>query len=110
MFDIGFWELVVISVIGLLVLGPERLPVAIRTVMKWVRTIKGTANSVKNEISQELKLHEMHENLRKAEQQGLKDLDPDLSDSVESLKQAAESVTRPYEKPSEPTTPPKSDK
>lgn len=31
MFDIGFWELVVIGVVALVVLGPERLPVAIRT-------------------------------------------------------------------------------
>ncbi|MCE0557213.1 Sec-independent protein translocase protein TatB [Motilimonas sp. E26] len=98
MFDIGFWEIVLISVIGLIVLGPERLPVAIRTVLHWVRTVKGTANTMKNELSQELKIHELHENLRKAEQQGLKDISPELHESVESLKQAAESVTRPYAK------------
>ncbi len=96
MFDIGFWELVLISVIGLIVLGPERLPVAIRTVMGWVRAVKGTANAMKNELSQELKIHEMHENLRKAEQQGLESLSPELHESVESLKQAAQAVTRPY--------------
>ncbi|MFO6423347.1 Sec-independent protein translocase protein TatB [Motilimonas sp. KMU-193] len=96
MFDIGFWEIVLISVIGLVVLGPERLPVAIRTVMGWVRTVKGTANAMKDELSQELKIHEMHENLRKAEQQGLEGLSPELHQSVESLKQAAQSVTRPY--------------
>lgn len=98
MFDIGFWEIVLISVIGLIVLGPERLPVAIRTVLRWVRTVKGAANSMKNEISQELKIHEMHENLRKAEQQGMQDISPELTESVESLKQAAQSVTRPYAK------------
>ena len=98
MFDIGFWEIVLISVIGLIVLGPERLPVAIRTVLRWVRIVKGAANSMKNEISQELKIHELHENLRKAEQQGMQDISPELSESVESLKQAAQSVTRPYAK------------
>ena len=98
MFDIGFWEIVLISVIGLIVLGPERLPVAIRTVLRWVRIVKGAANSMKNEISQELKIHEMHENLRKAEQQGMQDISPELTESVESLKQAAQSVTRPYAK------------
>lgn len=103
MFDIGFWELVLISVIGLIVLGPERLPVAIRTVMGWVRAVKGTANAMKNELSQELKIHEMHENLRKAEQQGLGSLSPELHESVESLKQAAQAVTRPYGDASKPT-------
>lgn len=104
MFDIGFWEIVLISVIGLIVLGPERLPVAIRTVMSWVRAVKGTANSMKNELSQELKIHEMHESLRKAEQQGLEGLSPELNESVESLKQAAQAVTRPYSDDAKPTT------
>ncbi len=37
MFDIGFSELLLIAVIGLVVLGPERLPVAVRTVAGWIR-------------------------------------------------------------------------
>ncbi|MFT5003353.1 MAG: sec-independent protein translocase protein TatB, partial [Flavobacteriales bacterium] len=31
MFDVGFWELILIAIMGLVILGPERLPVAIRT-------------------------------------------------------------------------------
>jgi sec-independent protein translocase protein TatB len=96
MFDIGFWEIVVISVLGLLVLGPERLPVAIRTVSTWVKTIKGAANSVKDELSHELKIQEMHDNLKKAEQQGMNNISPDLQNSIDSLRDAAASVTRPY--------------
>ena len=96
MFDIGFWEIVVISVLGLLVLGPERLPVAIRTVSAWVKTIKGAANSVKDELSHELKIQEMHDNLKKAEQQGMNNISPELQDSIDSLRDAAASVTRPY--------------
>ncbi len=97
MFDIGFWEIVVISVLGLLVLGPERLPVAIRTVSTWVKTIKGAANSVKDELSHELKIQEMHDNLKKAEQQGMNNISPELQGSIDSLRDAAASVTRPYE-------------
>ncbi|KXO13934.1 Twin-arginine translocation protein TatB [Moritella sp. JT01] len=96
MFDIGFWEIVVISVLGLLVLGPERLPVAIRTVSTWVKTIKDAANSVKEELSHELKIQEMHDNLKKAEQQGMNNISPDLQNSIDSLRDAAASVTRPY--------------
>ena len=36
MFDIGFSELLLIAIIGLLVLGPERLPTAIRTASLWL--------------------------------------------------------------------------
>jgi sec-independent protein translocase protein TatB len=43
-------------------------------------------------------VHELHENLKKAEQQGLKDLSPELEQSVDELKKAAESVQEPYKK------------
>ncbi len=101
MFDIGFWEIILISVLGLIVLGPERLPTAIRSVMQWVNTAKSMANSVKTEISQELKIHEMNENMIKATKKGLTDLDPDLQKSINEMKQAAADVTRPYENSSE---------
>lgn len=96
MFDIGFWELVLIAVIGLVVLGPERLPVAVRTVARWVRTFRSMAASVQNELNQELKLQEMQENLKKAEQMNLKDLAPEVDASLRELKEAAASVQRPY--------------
>ncbi|MFQ9623296.1 MAG: Sec-independent protein translocase protein TatB, partial [Enterobacteriaceae bacterium] len=37
MFDIGFSELLLVFVIGLIVLGPQRLPVAVKTVASWIR-------------------------------------------------------------------------
>ncbi|MBQ4859749.1 Sec-independent protein translocase protein TatB [Pseudoalteromonas agarivorans] len=95
----GMWELVVIFIVGLVVLGPERLPVAIRTVSKWIKTAKSMANSVKAEVSEELRVHELHENLKKAEQQELKDLSPELQQSVDELQKAAQSVTHSYKSP-----------
>jgi len=97
MFDIGFWELVVIGVVALVVLGPERLPVAIRTASHWIRLICSTANSVKAELEQELKLQDLHNDLKKAEQLQMNNLSPELQESIEQLKTAAQSVTRPYE-------------
>ncbi|BBM65987.1 Part of the twin-arginine translocation (Tat) system that transports large folded proteins containing a characteristic twin-arginine motif in their signal peptide across membranes. Together with TatC [Vibrio sp. B1REV9] len=99
MFDIGFWELVLISVVGLVVLGPERLPHAIRSVSRFVGAAKSMANSVKDELSHELKVQELQENLRKAEQMGMEDLSPELKSSVDELKKAAQSVNRPYAEP-----------
>lgn len=100
MFDIGFWEIVLISVIGLVVLGPERLPTAIRSVMRWVNTAKGIANSVKTEISQELKLHElneMNENMIQATKDEFKNLDPKLQESIEEMKKSAQELVNPYQ-------------
>lgn len=96
MFDIGFWEITLISIIGLVVLGPERLPTAIRSVMQWINTAKNMANSVKSEISQELKLHEMNENMIKASKDGLDSLDPELKKSIDEMKKSAQQLVNPY--------------
>ncbi|RJE71273.1 twin-arginine translocase subunit TatB [Pseudoalteromonas citrea] len=92
----GMWELAVVLIVGLIVLGPERLPVAIRTVSRWIKTIKSMANSVKAEVNEELRVHELHSNLKKAEEQNMADLSSTVKQSVEELQKAAESVQHSY--------------
>lgn len=100
MFDgFGFFEIIIVCVIGLVVLGPERLPVAVRTVSGWFRTIKKMATSVRSELEQELKIEQLQADLKKAEAKGLQDLDPELQKSIEQLRDAASSVNRPYATP-----------
>ncbi|BDY06806.1 MULTISPECIES: Sec-independent protein translocase protein TatB [Ferrimonas] len=94
---IGLFELVLIAVLGLVVLGPERLPVAVRSISRWVSTIKRMANSVKDELEQELKIEQLQSDLKKAESKGLESLDPGLKQSIEELRSAAQSVNRPYQ-------------
>ncbi|WP_018691251.1 Sec-independent protein translocase protein TatB [Algicola sagamiensis] len=106
----GFWELVVIAVIGLVVLGPERLPVAIRTISRWVTTVRQFSNVVKAEINNELRIQELHKNLKEAEQKGMKDLSPELQASVDELKSAAEDLQQPYAKKPSGTVPDASQK
>ncbi|QTF06683.1 Sec-independent protein translocase subunit TatB [Brenneria izadpanahii] len=96
MFDIGFSELLLVLVIGLVVLGPERLPVAVRTVAGWIRTLRSLASTVQNELSQELKLQELQDSLKKVEKAGLQNLSPELKASMDELKDAAEAVKRSY--------------
>ncbi len=96
MFDIGFWELLIIGIVALVVLGPERLPSAIRSTMETVRSVKNMANGFKQEVSHQLKTHELHEHLRKAEQEGLSQVGDDVKQSIAELKAAAASVQSPY--------------
>jgi Sec-independent protein translocase protein TatA len=49
MFDVGFWELVVIAVVALIVIGPERLPKAARVAGMWLGRARRTLASVKSE-------------------------------------------------------------
>ncbi len=96
MFDIGFFEVLVVGVIGLVVLGPEKLPGAIRSTSRTIRNIRNMATGFRNEMEQQLRIQELHENLKKAEAQQLKDLSPELQRSVDELRAAAESVQQPY--------------
>ena len=98
MFDgIGFMELLLIGILGLVVLGPERLPTAVRSISEWIRSLKRMANSVKDELEQELKIDQLHADLKKAESKGLSNLSPELQESIDQLKDAAKSVNRPYQ-------------
>ncbi|WP_140918931.1 Sec-independent protein translocase protein TatB [Limnobaculum xujianqingii] len=94
MFDIGFGEIVLVLIIGLIVLGPERLPVAVKTVTGWIRAMRSLASSVQNELTQELKLQELKESLKKAEQAGLQNLSPELKASMDELKEMATGMKR----------------
>ncbi len=59
MFDIGFAELLIVAVVALVVLGPEKLPTAARTAGLWVGRIRRTLTGIQSEISEELRIDEM---------------------------------------------------
>ncbi len=63
MFDIGFTELLLISIVALLVLGPDKLPQAIRTTALWVGRARRSFNKVKSEIEQELNTDDIRRQL-----------------------------------------------
>lgn len=61
MFDVGFWELFLIVLILLIVLGPERMPELAKTAGKYIRKIKDFTSNITQEISSEID----DENLKK---------------------------------------------
>lgn len=64
MFDVGFGELLLVAVVALLVLGPERLPSAARTVGALLRRLRDGWTSVRAEVERELHAHEIKNNVR----------------------------------------------
>ena len=64
MFDIGFSELLLIAVVALVVLGPERLPKAARLAGLWARKARAQWNAVKAELENELADEELRRSLR----------------------------------------------
>lgn len=95
MFDFGFFEILVIGVVGLLVLGPERLPRAARAVGLWVGKIKRTVSGMQREISAQLEAEDLR--------QTLNDQQKKLDDSLRKAKHDVESIAEP-DKPATPTT------
>ena len=100
MFDIGFSELLIIGVVALFVIGPERLPEAIRTASIWLNRIRRGFNEIKQEVQQELHNDSVMQELRKAGE-GLKNdaesIGSDLKDTVESLTPVQHNHTSPGE-------------
>ncbi|NVK24113.1 MAG: twin-arginine translocase subunit TatB [Gammaproteobacteria bacterium] len=88
----GFWEFALIALVATIVLGPDKLPGAIRSVVRFKRQATQMFQGLSSEVNEQLRVHELHENLKKAEQQGMQDLAPDLQRSVDELKAAANSV------------------
>ncbi|MCA1931389.1 Sec-independent protein translocase protein TatB [Rheinheimera sp.] len=92
----SFWELVVIAVVALLVLGPERLPGAIRSVSGFVRSVKQFGQQMQAELNDELRVQELHDKLKQAEEKGLLNLTTEEMQAITELRQAAADVTNPY--------------
>lgn len=63
MFDIGFPELILLSIVALLVVGPERLPETIRTVSLWIGRLKRSVANIKQEIEKEIGAEEIRQEL-----------------------------------------------
>ena len=64
MFDIGLLELLLIAVVSLLVLGPEKLPGAVRSGAKTIYWFKRQASSAKEEINKAFDLNEVYQDSR----------------------------------------------
>ncbi len=92
----SFWELVVIAVVALLVLGPERLPGAIRSVSGFIRNVKQFGQQMQAELNDELRVQELHDKLKQAEEKGLLNLTTEEMQAIAELRQATADVTNPY--------------
>lgn len=61
MFDIGFWELVIIALVALLIVGPERLPELAQNAARIIRKVRSFIQSTKREVEKELQLDQLND-------------------------------------------------
>lgn len=88
MFDIGFWEIIFILVIALLVVGPERLPRVARTAGLWAGKLRGFVVSVKADIDRELAAEELKRTLAKQTRM------PELEEIIEETGDTIRNIAR----------------
>ncbi len=117
MFDIGFTELLLIAVLGLVVIGPKRLPEVIRSISLWIGRIRRSFSGLKQEMEREFKLddvrlqlynEEVMNRLKESKQQvedavresTIEAINPDSGDSVSE--QASDSRSDSSPEPSSP--------
>lgn len=92
MFGVSFSELILVGLVALLVLGPERLPGAARTAGLWIGRLKRSFNSIKQEIEREIGADEIRRQLH--------------NEHILSLEQEARKILAPPASPATPAEPP----
>lgn len=97
MFDIGFLELLICGVIALLVLGPERLPTAARAAGRWIGGARRMVNQFTSELDRQLKAEELREELRKAGDVGLEDVQKSVRGALDDAKRYEHMILPPSE-------------
>jgi sec-independent protein translocase protein TatB len=93
MFDVGFTELLLIFVIGLLILGPERLPRVAAQLGRWVGRARRMANQLRYQLEREIALEEINRAQRpkpgdKPKDEGSENADPASGDAAEGTAEA----------------------
>lgn len=83
MFDVGFSELIMVGLVSLLVIGPERLPKVARVTGYWIGKMQQMIANVKVEISQELHAEEIRQLLK--ENENMTFLDEKLPQPTEEI-------------------------
>ena len=86
MFDMGFTELLLIGIVGLIVIGPERLPGVARTAGKYFGKLRRFMSNVKADVENELRTDELRDILKKQQEelQSLKNVVDDVGKDVDS--------------------------
>lgn len=91
MFNISFGELLAFAVIALIILGPEKLPQTLRSVLIKYRAIKNQLNKIQNDLENELELIEL-KRIMQEELQKIKQNEEQLKQQLAQMQQDIESV------------------
>ena len=107
MFDVGFSEMVVIAIVALIVIGPERLPAVARTLGTLLGRIRRYANDVKAEVNRELQLEDVRKMQKELAEQA-RVLEQSANHEVTKVTETIADSAKPVVEPENSILPPKS--
>ena len=93
MFEIGFSELIVIAIVALVVIGPERLPKVARTVGHLLGRLQRYVNDLKADINHEIQLEEL-KTLQASIQESARNLEQDIASVMQTVKLSIDQTTK----------------
>jgi sec-independent protein translocase protein TatB len=96
MFDFGFSEMVIVAVVGLIVLGPERLPKVARQAGQWLGKLQRYVADVKSDINRQMELDELRK-LQSEVTGAARDLEATLQSTVAETKSEFDSIAADFE-------------
>jgi sec-independent protein translocase protein TatB len=88
MFDIGFFEICLIGIIALLVIGPEKLPRVARTAGLWLGRARGMVKTVKYEIDEQIRMEELKQSMKQTQDV----IQESVSKSADEVEKSFESI------------------
>lgn len=91
MFDFSFWELAIVLIVALLVVGPDKLPILAAKLGRWIGKAKRMMVSVRSDIEDELKAAELKEMLEK-QQDEISQLRNILNESQSEVEQEVQKI------------------
>ena len=101
MLDVGFWELLLVSVIALIFIGPEKLPGTIRTVALMVGRFRQSLANLRMEFENEIGADEIRQQLHnEAVMNSLKETRSEIDNTIAETKRTIHDVTHPLATPS----------
>ncbi len=98
MFDISFSEMLIVAVVALVVIGPERLPKVARQAGMWTTKLRRYVEDVKSDFNRQIELSELR-TLKKDVEDAAKSIEGSVSGAVSDMKSSFDSVQHALEEP-----------
>jgi sec-independent protein translocase protein TatB len=92
MLDIGLLELITVAVIALLVVGPERMPYLVRTIVSWVQRIKHFIGSVQQDIERDIQAEDLRQMMHPPQSSNGQNITKTVKDTLDTTKNTLDTI------------------